>query len=807
MGKPKRDRRARRAEVDKNDVYEAEELVPDEEKHAGQRYDNVESYEYELPAKFEDEEIDEDLAFTEEDKKKYGAWFGDEEQGDGAEASDKEDGLLQSDEEAEEEPNPDDYSEEEDIFGEAGADLGDAEVELDGQSDEEGAEEEDEAKHQAMLDAVRGKDVQRRKRREVVISEAYPESEYNLQPSVLSAGEAAAGELTIADLVGGLGDSKRKLGAARKTLEKLDKKAEPVAAPLPGPIRQRQERKAGYEATGKEVTKWQPVVKANREAPTIRFTSGREDIPKTNTTAAMASSFKPETDMEAEVAALLQAAGAHTGEAVEQQEEALALKSLTVEEAKERRARLAQMRTLLFFHEAKAKRMKAIKSKDYHRRTNRAAKRKAEKAGDTGDEDIIRLAAENAEFKRAQERLTLKHKNTSKWARRALKRGIDVMDEGTKAAVTEQLRLGEELRRKVDKADDGSESDSESDGGTSASEGEGEGKEPAGYAAAKKGRGMSAKAKAAALDLLQGGDAEAPAPTKGLFALPFMARAIQRQKAKAEEEAREMLKQIEREDAAAADCDAEADASDGDEDARPVRGRRMFGGSEASQPAQNGSAGGQQQQKQPDSARDSGDEDNMQPLAGTELTQRQLISRAFAGDDVEAEFAAEKAAEVAEELPDIETPSVMPGWGAWAGQAREPRWMQDARTKAQKAKEKAAGNRKDAKLKAVMISERWDKKASKYSTASVPFPFDSRETYERSIRQPMGRDFNTDSAFRDFTRPAILKSTGVIIEPLKYSKPLADEDAKLSKLSNAKRAAMAVVAGGRLQQVKRRKTK
>lgn len=71
------------------------------------------------------------------------------------------------------------------------------------------------------------------------------------------------------------------------------------------------------------------------------------------------------------------------------------------------------------------------------------------KAGDTGDEDIIRLAAEDAELARAKERLTLKHRNSSKWARRALKRGMDVMDEGTKAAVAEQLRLGEELRRKV----------------------------------------------------------------------------------------------------------------------------------------------------------------------------------------------------------------------------------------------------------------------------------------------------------------------------------------------------------------------
>ena len=46
------------------------------------------------------------------------------------------------------------------------------------------------------------------------------------------------------------------------------------------------------------------------------------------------------------------------------------------------------------------------------------------------DEDFLRLAAEDAELKRARERLTLKHRNSSQWARRALKRGLTVMDQG-----------------------------------------------------------------------------------------------------------------------------------------------------------------------------------------------------------------------------------------------------------------------------------------------------------------------------------------------------------------------------------------
>lgn len=71
------------------------------------------------------------------------------------------------------------------------------------------------------------------------------------------------GELSISDLLRGLGDAKAKMGPARKALQKLARQEGPLAAPLPGPIRERQERKAGYETTKEDITKWQPLVKAS----------------------------------------------------------------------------------------------------------------------------------------------------------------------------------------------------------------------------------------------------------------------------------------------------------------------------------------------------------------------------------------------------------------------------------------------------------------------------------------------------------------------------------------------------------------
>ena len=82
-----------------------------------------------------------------------------------------------------------------------------------------------------------------------------------------------------------------------------------------------------YEVTQKDVTKWQSIVKANREAPTLKFASGNEDVPRTSTTSALTAKFAPAQDYEKEIAAMLEAAGAHNEQAVQESEEALALKA------------------------------------------------------------------------------------------------------------------------------------------------------------------------------------------------------------------------------------------------------------------------------------------------------------------------------------------------------------------------------------------------------------------------------------------------------------------------------------------------
>lgn len=768
------------------------------------------------------------------------------------------------------------------------------------------------------------------------------------------------GELTLTDLIAGLGDSKAKLGAARKTLERLEKKAAPVAAPLPGPIRERQTRKAGYDAAKEDVEKWMPIVKANREAPTVHFKADTSAVPKTVTTASLVAKHTPETAMEAEVAALLASAGAQSAAAVAEAEEALTLKSLSVAEARERREKLAKMRALLFYHEVKAKRLKKIKSKEYRRRLKKAEKRKAGAAeGDGGfeglmDEDALRQELEDAEFERAKERLTLKHKNTSRFIRRAIKRGATQVDEGTKEAVAEQLRLGQELRQRVHRIKGAGRS---GDSDTDASDTEGS---TSGSDSEDAGAGMSSKTRAAALELLEGGSAGADGdvPSKGLFALPFMQRAMDRRRLQAQEEARALLEEgngtvehdgatgksgsgrrafgggseaqrqaerVRRLEAAALASDSEADSDEReDAEAKAERLGRKLRGEDADQlagdrdadsgangtvlaraaqhnavaardqlfnangtlrerpskahvqgsvvvsvgpaPAKrrqagNGSGGDGSQpefdrakefagprpgyvfkkgsqgvgyyldakapskqanqttgKKKPQASKaaaaqrkgdvGSDDEGNMRPAGEAAvapqggLSQEDLIRQAFAGDDVAADFAAEKAAEVESELPSEDVPGVMPGWGTWASQQLEPRWAIEAKAKAAAKRAAAAASRKDAGLQYVVVSEKWDKRNAKYRTPTVPFPFDSKDTYERTMRQPLGRDFNTDEAFRNLTRPAVIKDAGVIIQPVRFSKAVAEHSGKAG--SGSKRAAVQTVAGGMPKRAKQK---
>ncbi|RMZ74506.1 small nucleolar ribonucleo complex subunit Utp14 [Pyrenophora seminiperda CCB06] len=147
-----------------------------------------------------------------------------------------------------------------------------------------------------------------------------------------------------------------------------------------------------------------------------------------------------------------------------------------------------------------------------------------------------------------------------------------------------------------------------------------------------------------------------------------------------------------------------------------------------------------------------------------------LTAKGFAGDNVEADFSAEKSATIAEE-ESSETVSYLPGWGSWTGEG-----MSKAEAKrnlgAKSVVHKpgiSAEKRKDRKLDKVIINEKRVKPNVKYMAGALPFPFENREQYERSLRVPKGKEWVTKKTHQDVTRPRVLVKQG-IIRPLR--KPL-----------------------------------
>ncbi|XP_029819606.1 U3 small nucleolar RNA-associated protein 14 homolog A [Manacus vitellinus] len=131
-------------------------------------------------------------------------------------------------------------------------------------------------------------------------------------------------------------------------------------------------------------------------------------------------------------------------------EETASLKAMSLEEARRRRAELQKARAVQSYYEAKARREKRIKSKKYHRVLKKSRRRQALKEFEQlhkSDPAAALARLEELEQLRMQERMSLKHQNKGKWARsRAIMAKYDLE---ARKAMQEQLARNKELMQKV----------------------------------------------------------------------------------------------------------------------------------------------------------------------------------------------------------------------------------------------------------------------------------------------------------------------------------------------------------------------
>ncbi|PVI05137.1 Utp14-domain-containing protein [Periconia macrospinosa] len=155
-----------------------------------------------------------------------------------------------------------------------------------------------------------------------------------------------------------------------------------------------------------------------------------------------------------------------------------------------------------------------------------------------------------------------------------------------------------------------------------------------------------------------------------------------------------------------------------------------------------------------------------------------LTASAFASDAaaVEAEFAAEKAEN--DDWDDDQhgnaTQQTMPGWGSWAGvpdsknsknkkrksettyQKKEEAQLQQSTNGKNKRKRKGQDNDR------VILTQRRTKANTRYLAPQLPFPFESKEQYERGLRMPLGSEWTTKQTHQKATLPRVLVKQGVI---------------------------------------------
>jgi U3 small nucleolar RNA-associated protein 14 len=429
----------------------------------------------------------------------------------------------------------------------------------------------------------------------------------------------------------------------------------------------------------------------------------------------------------------------------------------------------------LISREAKrAKRVKKIKSKAYHRvhrkqreRDEMAAKEAMEEAGEI-DSDEEREAQDR---RRALERVGQRHKE-SKWAKIGSKNKRAVWDDDFRAGLTEMARKDEELRRRKEgKAGVGADSDSD--------------------ATSSSGSDDDDDIRRKLKELEEDHDE----PQSKLMSMKFMQKAEAARKQANDEMIRQIRRDLDG-DAGGDSDEMEVDEvgrrsyGTADSIAKPAldtssRVSRRNRPSETQDtdvdiiishkpsttlPAETASSTtgawsrGETRRKKsapiraeeldlnanvlvasqpkPKPRRNTvtaadGDEDEASeteqhmPLA---IRDEALVARAFAGDDVVAEFSREKD-EVAEADDDKVIDNTLPGWGSWVGDGvsnREKKRHQGRfLTKVEGIKKK---DRKDAKLDKVIINEKRIKKVSSTPLLLVcAWDHESNNWVERSL--------------------------------------------------------------------------
>ncbi|KAF5291439.1 hypothetical protein FQR65_LT01750 [Abscondita terminalis] len=141
-----------------------------------------------------------------------------------------------------------------------------------------------------------------------------------------------------------------------------------------------------------------------------------------------------------------------------------------------------------------------------------------------------------------------------------------------------------------------------------------------------------------------------------------------------------------------------------------------------------------------------------------------VIAEAFEDDDIVEDFQKEKASEIEKSKPE-DINLFLPGWGSWGG----PGIKSAPKKRTNKRfiiKFPEISKRKDENKGNLVINENSDANIKSHLVSEVPFPFKTVKDFEESIRAPIGNTFIPETAYKKMIRPSVKTKMGKVIEPM-----------------------------------------
>lgn len=319
-------------------------------------------------------------------------------------------------------------------------DLNEAEENITSEEEDDG---EDERKRQKLLEAISALGGKKKKRLGERSEAAVQMSEFTVNA------QGEGDKIDLSDLIGTMEKTPAVPDKAKRQLKNLQQGKRTIECPVSKQESERIQRDVAFQKAAAEVSRWNGIIKQNERAEQLVFPLNQEPSgPKPM--ERVVTGWKAQTPLEQEVFALLSANKQPINDPILTPAEESSLRAMSLEEAKIRRAELQKARALQSYYEAKARRERKIKSKKYHKVHNKAKRKEFLKKF----EEMVKTDPATAldelnkmELSRMQERMSLKHQNSGKWAKS--KAIMAKYDEGARKAMQQQLEVNKELTQKL----------------------------------------------------------------------------------------------------------------------------------------------------------------------------------------------------------------------------------------------------------------------------------------------------------------------------------------------------------------------